>query len=154
MNQEQRNDLRRLAAAIRVGSQDTTQCFGFYWVPNENGGRACAMMAGAIGFGLDVRSVRAYFVAGLALGKINECAPGVFGLRVVCPCGCARERLDGIIEHLNDHRQWTREAIADWLDGLADQDEQSEATVNQFVEMMQAGRLPDCPIEVIVRESC
>ncbi len=37
---------------------------------------------------------------------------------VDAPCGCGRWPLAGAITHLNDHHDWTREQIADWLDTL------------------------------------
>lgn len=36
-----------------------------------------------------------------------------------CPCDCQKfDNLISLIMHLNDEKQWTREAIADWLDTL------------------------------------
>lgn len=36
-----------------------------------------------------------------------------------CPCGCKNKTtLKSLVIHLNDGEQWTREAIADWLESL------------------------------------
>lgn len=46
--------------------------------------------------------------------------PELLNRRIGCPgCNsCSTWALQSIIEHLNDAHDWTREAIADWLDGL------------------------------------
>ena len=79
----------------------------------------------------------AWHAAELALGAPPS---GVFPWanpgedRRPCPAGCR----DGVynvfigIIHLNDHHRWTREAIADWVEGIERAQEQPRAgTVEQ-----------------------
>lgn len=57
------------------------------------------------------------------LGMESEKLPGLYN-KVESPCDCnlASNILKAVIIHLNDRHKWTREAIADWLDELADAD--------------------------------
>ncbi len=54
---------------------------------------------------------------------LSELAPALNSVMANCPApskpsgGCASGSLAVMIQHLNDHHRWTREQIADWLDG-------------------------------------
>lgn len=54
------------------------------------------------------------------ISVLNDSIPGFEGMHVVCPVDdcCGNDLLFDVIITLNDKHQWTREAIADWLDTL------------------------------------
>lgn len=85
------------------------QLFGEYL--DTNGG-SCA--SGAIAIGLGVSSVEK--LANLDSAKIyNENEAFRF-----CPA-CELHHGNGVFPHLNDEHRWSREQIADWLEGIEDQ---------------------------------
>lgn len=112
----------KLSEAIRLGCLVTEPLTGTLWdhIYNRYGnpireyGRACALGAAAIGrFGLNHKGV-----AGTPYlpSWIKE-----FGLpdeKIVCPVSrdCAHVQLPNQVTHLNDHHEWDRLRIADWLD--------------------------------------
>jgi hypothetical protein len=112
-----RNDMLTLADAIRAGCTSTTQCSGDYVVTESINGEtvfrsACALGAAAIGLGL--QDITPMYL-GLAFdGRFPE----LYAITLACPdCGYDSE-LWYVITHLNDEHAWTREAIADFIDGL------------------------------------
>ena len=51
--------------------------------------------------------------------ELREVLPELFTETAPCPaCDGSPETFYNMIQHLNDQHQWTREAIADWLDTL------------------------------------
>lgn len=96
----------RPSEAIRLGCLTTAQAFSDY----GNGDAACAVGAMNIGFGLQND-------AGDHLDDISHLHRGT----TVCPetgqRGCPG-RWHVMVFHLNDDHRWSRERIADWLEGL------------------------------------
>lgn len=95
----------RLSEAIRLGSMMKPQCFrGFH---RDGGSCAIGAAADAIGISTDRWALRAAFPL---LAEVN----------VVCPA-CGRNQMTlhvGMIPHLNDFHNWTRERIADWVETI------------------------------------
>ena len=79
---------------------------------------ACAVGAMALGLGYD--GPREYGM-GDALPFLWTAHPALLTTRLPCPAGICDsdgDRASSRVWHLNDTHRWTREAIADWLEGL------------------------------------
>lgn len=96
----------RPSEAIRLGCLTTSQNFGNYGV----GEFACALKAMGVGYGdgsqpWDRKQHPAY-------------PAGALTLEDGCPAGCVERDTRRLIPHLNDDHRWSRERIADWLQGI------------------------------------
>ena len=99
----------RLSEAIRLGAMLGPQCFGDGFGPNN---ATCAIGAALLAAGQKDSSV-----------SIWEVFP-ITSLPYKCPvCGAGSNYLHikhgfgWAITHLNDAHRWTRERIADWVEG-------------------------------------
>lgn len=105
-----------LADAIREGAKQTTQCKGEYVrvlfssATHEPQYEACALGAAAIGIGLKKLTGNA-----IDSGLITV-YPELSEVVTTCPVCRWDCTLYAAVAHLNDMHDWTREAIADWLD--------------------------------------
>jgi hypothetical protein len=83
--------------------------------------------------------------------KILQHFPYMLETYARCPIGCDTQlkRLGAIVAHLNDSHWWSREAIADWLQGEEDKlgfvtlsvTEESQATLNLKSELSELGEV-------------
>lgn len=106
----------KLSDAIRLGSMMKPQ--GFFSGVDSSGG-SCAFGAALEAIGRQVGS--------MVLGVTHvEDWHDLFHGRTLAslPCGCDPSSLTnfvfGAVIHLNDQHQWTREAIADWVQTIED----------------------------------
>jgi hypothetical protein len=91
--------LLSLSTAMRLGSLLHPQQFRSRWDAAHE--RTCALQAAADGAGVE------YF-------RMLKAFP-VLGIHAVCPACACEAQLNYIITHLNDHHEWTRERIADFV---------------------------------------
>lgn len=99
----------RLSEAIRLGSVLAPQCFStLYQHGNGEVIATCALGSSLHAIGLLQ-----------ANGVVYE---QIFPLAMLCTDppieGCCETTVCGIIISLNDRYQWTREKIADWVEGI------------------------------------
>lgn len=99
----------KLSDAIRLGSMMKPQGF----VSMLNGGRSCALGAAMDAIG----RLNGFTVTDMAADSwpfLND--------KVGLPCGCDSTdwAWKDVITHLNDSHEWTREAIADWVQTIED----------------------------------
>lgn len=105
----------RLSEAIRLGAMMRPQAFGHYSLQHKG---SCAMVAAAEVEGSEYRAYcdlinLAYNYAPLSCPACSHEA------RIFC----------GLVAHLNDNHRWTREAIADWVDSIEQQQARPEVAV-------------------------
>lgn len=111
-------DQRELAKAIRLGSMRRPQCFGSYF--DERGG-SCALGAAYDGMYEMPREKREPGeIVPRNLERLFHCLEDVVKKcpeTVVAPEVQCRKKLPlgAMIVHLNDDHGWTREQIAEWL---------------------------------------
>lgn len=107
------HDERHLAEAIRLGiTRRPQQSFGEYY---RGRGASCAL--GAAYEGIFRLPAYAEGIHPHRLDRLFECLD--FSI-TACPAGCRKRiPLGAMIVHLNDHHEWTREQIADWVLSLA-----------------------------------
>lgn len=107
--------MMKLSEALRLGAMIRSQAFGQYF--DGVGSCAAGAAAEALGLRIDI----------LSSGAIDEfCANTKFDtvLNEVQYCPACRLNVatalsgEGVMVHLNDYHHWTREAIADWIEGL------------------------------------
>ena len=97
--------------AIRLGCLTTRQTFKAY----GSGEEACAMGAMVVGLGCVpnqddyVPRSRAALLAEHAINTVSNKG---------CPVRSCSPAADNIVVHLNDDHRWSREQIADWLEGV------------------------------------
>lgn len=103
------HDEQELADAIRVGIQHRpSQAFGDYFKGRTS---SCALGAAYEGIYRMPQDIAGFHPQ--RLDRLFECLD--FSIRR-CPAGCIKRiPLGALIVHLNDHHQWTREQIADWI---------------------------------------
>jgi hypothetical protein len=127
----------RMSEAMRLGAMLHDQAYGELWTLDEGGAviASCALGAAFEAAGLPMsREMRPYPILGVGgTGVLNwgdvpyEWQP-LLGAPAELPCGCERTGLgvglfsanfnvQGAIVHLNNSHHWTRERIADWLEG-------------------------------------
>jgi hypothetical protein len=113
MVEQQRDDERELAEAIRTGAQRRDkQSFGTYFGPE---GGSCALGAAYEGVYLLPHDVDDTHPK--RMDRFFHCLENVSKR---CPAGCRkRVPIAAMIVHLNDDHRWTREQIAGWLAGDA-----------------------------------
>lgn len=113
-----------LSEAIRLGSMMKRQGYGYY----REEVRASVMGIPAL---VEERTC-ALGAAADAVGRLDEVANddnvfevvdvfGILGTSAACPvCGAGGRRWDmsDVIPHLNDDHRWTRERIAEWVEGV------------------------------------
>jgi hypothetical protein len=99
--------IKTLSAAIRLGATFRPQCYGSMF----EHGKSCALGAAAEALGIPTHSSRE-FIDGIR-PRFGEPIP------VTCPMGgCSFHwNHEEVAVHLNDDHMWTREQIADWLEG-------------------------------------
>lgn len=129
----------RLSEAIRLGGMMTTQARGvfsrtrrkYFGLFGPVVAETCALGAAYLAIGNRSKVVTASEDALAFRGVVKKGelttemeTPRewsiVMGLVVMCPCRCGwmGGRVRELIPHLNDEHEWTREAIADWLEPL------------------------------------
>jgi hypothetical protein len=108
-----RHDEKELAAAIQIGSlRRPEQAFGHYF---EGSRRSCAL--GAAYEGLYRLPHEAGAIRPKRLDRLFDCLENTIR---ACPVGCKKRLgLAAIIVHLNDDHHWSREQIAEWVEGTA-----------------------------------
>lgn len=108
------NSYTDLAAAIRKGAAVRPQTrLVYFW--KEPGSPLCSCVLGAAYEGATGRTD-----GWIALGDIQSNFRGVdWETAIQCPACEDVDCLAAIMGDLNDTHQWTRHAIADWLDTLA-----------------------------------
>jgi hypothetical protein len=113
----------RLSEAIKLGAMMKPQGFGV--VDNGRNNKSCALLAAANAVGLKK----------LLFGNRHWPWPWMWTERTLarCPVRCEASadgayHVGGLIAHLNDQHQWTREAIADWVATIEPADERPERT--------------------------
>jgi hypothetical protein len=114
----------KLSEAIRLGAMLRAQGFGRLYTPDT--GRTCALGAAADAIGALVVGVGEY---GFDVVKTKVPIEWFWATKtnVFCPvhrCSYAC-RADGIVMHLNDSHEWTRERIADWVATIEPQEPQT-----------------------------
>lgn len=93
----------RLSEAIRLGAMLKPQAFGIY----DDGVGTCALGAAAMAMGR--------FYPDIVFSQEFQ----VLIDRKRChECGYVAHTGGATVAHLNDHHRWTRERIADWIEGL------------------------------------
>lgn len=118
------SDLHSLAEAIRKGAALRPQAKGQYFAPWRDSFASCAL--GAAWEGSQDRpfeDLQEVAVEDPILGRIKGRFPVLSMTGVAFPIqprfiGSGESELWHEITQLNDYYGWTREAIADWLDGL------------------------------------
>lgn len=118
----------KLSEAIRIGAQKRSQCFGSMFVyPNDISNKTDEVQSSVIGAALEG--------AGVLNPELVPTFPSTIPTRIfegledgddheyLCPNVQGRKchqsfQIMEMIRHLNDKHQWTREAIADWLEGI------------------------------------
>lgn len=102
----------KLWRAMLKGSKVTNQFFGSLFDAAPNPTTACAMGAAFIGIGVPATLARI-----IPVMHYSNYFPILNSLSA-CPVDCNtcdKYGLDLIVTHLNDHHDWTREAIAEWI---------------------------------------
>lgn len=95
----------RLSEAIRLGAMLKPQAFDSWGSDHDS----CAIGAAHDAIGIKrtaARSTTPWF--------------DLYNTTVLCPAGCNRRQrvLINAVTHLNDEHRWTREQIADWVEGI------------------------------------
>jgi hypothetical protein len=104
----------KLSEAMRIGAKLRPQGFGYLFQLNEND-QVCSCAIGAAAEGLLGTDP---FVLKMGLSDVKEKFPQL-GEHVPNPGReGATQSLKTVIIHLNDEQEWTREEIADWLEGI------------------------------------
>lgn len=101
----------KLSTAIRLGSMLRPQGFGSYL---DHDDRTCAFGAAfdAIGILMEMATLR-----------VDQNWPWCQRMEMECPaCRQKQGIVEGLVVHLNDYHQWTRERIADWVATIEPQD--------------------------------
>ena len=109
---DEHHGTKELASAIRAGaSRRPDQAFGDYFVGTPSVMRARRRVQGDVSPGH--RHQRPAPHEGLH--EFFDCLEGIIR---ACPVeGCKKRLLlSAMIVHLNDHHEWSRERIADWLE--------------------------------------
>jgi len=132
----------KLSQAIRIGAAKRPQCEGslFGFIRKSRGDEECEIGSCAWGAGLEGAGIvtdedkmlHAALDYGRHIEKFDGLMSAIYGTSLEddsgiplypCPvddCDGGHEdtesSLDDMIVHLNDYHEWTREAIADWLD--------------------------------------
>lgn len=102
-----------LAEAIRVGAKTTRQTRNeLYRTRYGVVGFTCAIGAAAHAVCTEQIDPNAYGY------RVEEVFPELNTIRNECPACRLNDSLYFLIVHLNDDHRWTREAIADFVDGL------------------------------------
>lgn len=107
----------KLSDAMRLGATFRAQAFGLLFVENKDGGiDSCAL--GAV---CEVHGMQPVLDQQLP-EWLFDTYPELDNVHTICPvslCYATDSRsILSVIVHLNDHHQWSREAIADWLDSI------------------------------------
>lgn len=99
----------KLSDAIRLGSMIRPQAFGEYYAH----GGSCAAGAAFEAVGIPEINDSAWSAQ-------EETWNRTLGRHVGCPVNqcCFGRSVVNMVVHLNDDHQWTREQIADWVEGL------------------------------------
>ncbi len=121
-----------LSEEIRLGAMLRKQARGKLHTTPGRGHKAATCALGAALESLGCRPKKR--IAGP--GEVDRRGDSIAGMSVVtyfwpealipflnstaaCPCGCGmRDKINLVIPHLNDVREWTRERIADWVESI------------------------------------
>jgi hypothetical protein len=110
----------KLSEAIRLGAMLKPQGFAYLHAH----GRTCAMGAAYEAVGVDLRSKKARDAQKVAWATNRPTR---------CPvCHLGFDVMTLAITHVNDSHRWTREQIADWVEGI-ERAEESRAEVPDVV---------------------
>lgn len=97
----------RLSEAIRLGAMWGPQAFGQF----RDGDATCAWGSAHAAVGVKQHA----YIAVPEWSALDKTAG-----RLKCPCSCGTRplTLKSMMVHLNDDHRWTREQIADWVEGI------------------------------------
>lgn len=113
----------RLSEAIRLGAMLKPQAFGDY----TDGIGSCAWGAAneAMGRPVDHEEVDDAWLVMLHPPVAHCPACGIVALSTPIDDAEGQGAIAFLVEHLNDDHRWTREAIADWVETIEQQQEQA-----------------------------
>ena len=101
----------KLSEAIKAGAKQMPQCERLLFDIDKNPTKCCALGAAYLGIELSLMN-------GDKSWRLIKAFPELQQLAICPECGAKNKTLFGVIgEHLNDTHRWTRERIADWLEG-------------------------------------
>ena len=109
----------KLSEAIKNGAKIRPQCYGGLFQIDGSEIKSCALGAALEGAGLYTPSEEEL----LASTTLFNAWPELGGGDCLCPSkrhpsdDTEEFHLEILIEHLNDTHRWTREQIAEWLEG-------------------------------------
>ena len=120
----------KLSEAIRLGAMMRPQCQG----GKDDGVSACALLGASLAVGIDSIHSENFGYRSVAYADLEVRFP-VMRQPAACPdcadvwwrnCAAAMH----VIWHLNDHHQWTREQIADWVEQIENQQVSGDVVSN------------------------